>query len=151
MLKRFWIMAINNILSQLFEYILNLPQYTFSNNNTSHGEQRWTVLIRQLLHTYQWQHATQWATRNCFNQPIVHCANSWKQSIKQSTHYLQWLCCWWNNLLNILLFWYAELKCNRLMAELDDELEINDTGLLLPFSGLGLSQNQNNTFNMQAR
>ena len=37
------------------------------------------------------------------------------------------------------------------MAELDDELEINDTGLLLPFSGLGLSQNQNNTFNMQAR
>ena len=54
--------------------------YTFFNNNTPHGEQRWTVLIRQLLHTYQWQHATQWATRNCINQTIVHCANSCKQS-----------------------------------------------------------------------
>ena len=68
-----WKITISNIL--LFD------QYTFCNNNAPHGEQRWTVLIRQLLHTFQWQHTTQWATRNCFNQTIVHCANSCKQSI----------------------------------------------------------------------
>ena len=59
--------------------------YTFFNNNTPHGEQRWTVLIRQLLHTFQWQHATQWATLNCFNQTVVHCAKSCKQSITPQT------------------------------------------------------------------
>ena len=64
----------------MFFISLSFP-YTFFNNNTPHGEQRWTVLIRQLLHTYQWQQATQWATRNCFNQTIVHCANLCKQSI----------------------------------------------------------------------
>ena len=46
-------------------------QYTFLNNNTPHSEQRRTVLIRQLLHTVQWQQGTQWATPNCFNQTIV--------------------------------------------------------------------------------
>ena len=63
------------------KYNIHKYQYTFFNNNTPHGEQRWTVLIRQLLHTFQWQHATQWATLNYFNQIIVHCANSCKQSI----------------------------------------------------------------------
>ena len=47
-------------------------QYTLFNNNTPHSEQRWTVLIRQLLHTFQWQRATQWPTLNCFNQTTVH-------------------------------------------------------------------------------
>ena len=45
---------------------LILVLYTFFNNNTPHGEQRWTVLIRQLGHTFQWQHATQWATPELF-------------------------------------------------------------------------------------
>ena len=57
-----------------------LVEYTLFNNNTPHSEQRWTVLIRQLLHTFQWQHATQWPTLNCFNQTTVH-AHSFKQSI----------------------------------------------------------------------
>ena len=60
------------------------------NNNTPHSQQRWTVIFRQLLHTFQWQHATQWATLNCFNQTIVHCANSCKQSIRPSRCIKAW-------------------------------------------------------------
>ena len=59
----------------------NRSEHTFLNNNTPHGEQRRTVLIRQLLHTVQWQHATQWATPNCFNQTKCSRTNSCKQSI----------------------------------------------------------------------
>ena len=55
--------------------------YTFLNNNTPHSEQHRTVLIRQLLHTVQWQHATQWATPNCFIQTNCSRANLCKQSI----------------------------------------------------------------------
>ena len=66
------------------ELLIFIQVYTFFNNNTPHCEQHWTVLIRQLLHTYQWQHASQWATQNCFNQTIVHCANSCKQSIEKA-------------------------------------------------------------------
>ena len=57
------------------------PLYSFLNNNTPHSEQRRTVLIRQLLYTVQWQHATQWATPNRFKQTNCSCANSCKQSI----------------------------------------------------------------------
>ena len=73
-----------SLVAVLYHRVLCLSiQYTFFNNNTPYGEQRWAVLIRQLLHTFQWQHATQWATLNCFNQTIVHCADSYKQSIAQ--------------------------------------------------------------------
>ena len=75
-----WIKMQHTVSLEL-SYIHDDRQYNFFDNNTPHGEQRWTVLIRQLLHTFQWQHATQWATLNCFNQTIVHCANSCKQSI----------------------------------------------------------------------
>ena len=78
--QRFKKMEVNDFAIMLIDvtFILNMfkswylmCQYTLFNNNMSYSEQRWTVLIRQLLHTFQWQHATQWATPNCFNQTTV--------------------------------------------------------------------------------
>ena len=66
-------------------YISNRDIY-----NTPHSEQCWTFLIRQLLHAFQWQHATRWATLNCFKQTIVHCANSCKQSISLECPSWKW-------------------------------------------------------------
>ena len=60
---------IPDICSYLYNmyYYSSSEQYTLFNNNTPHSEQRWTVLIRQLLHTFQWQSTTQWPTLNCLN------------------------------------------------------------------------------------
>ena len=67
---------------RVYNFFLNITlEYTFLNNNTPHSEQRRTVLIRQLLHTVQWKHATQLATPNYFNQTNCSRANSCRQSI----------------------------------------------------------------------
>ena len=82
--------AARNMFFSINQIGLNETKYTFLNNNTPHSEKRRTVLIRQLLHTVQWQHATQWATPNCFNQTNCSRANSCKQSTRQASTNKRW-------------------------------------------------------------